>query len=481
MKAVTVDPELVAREGASLKFVYSPLHGTGQYIVKRLFNRLVSLTILSLKNKLSLTVIFDALTLAIEYAKREGADAVVATDPDADRMGAAVKLADATIDEYEATKSHEFLFGFEESFGYLVKPFAHDKDAIQALVLFAEVAAYYKSQGKTFAMVLDFPGIHGNDEMAAIISEFRNNQPDAIGSVSVARVQDFLSSLETDNAGATLTLKQPKANVLKYWLADAQLRTDIPEFRAGDTVKVYAKIVEGSRERIQLFEGVVIKRKGAGIQSTYTVRKISSGVGVELLGRLVADAGGAYRIAHTLIAKFGKKRVQLAIMVAAFIIGIALFFEVGMVLLIPIVFAIALEASVPLLYLGIPMAAALSVTHGFLPPHPAPTAIAGALGANPGTVLVYGLIVAIPAAIIAGPIFTKLAQKFAPDAFVVKKQLTAFGQQKTFQINETPSFGISVLTSLFPVLLMELRPFTQLSTMMVNLLKTRRELTLSLL
>ncbi|MCT4403668.1 gluconate permease [Leuconostoc falkenbergense] len=190
-----------------------------------------------------------------------------------------------------------------------------------------------------------------------------------------------------------------------------------------------------------------------GIGSSLGELAIVFGFGA-VLGRLVADAGGAYRIAHTLIAKFGKKRVQLAIMVAAFIIGIALFFEVGMVLLIPIVFAIALEASVPLLYLGIPMAAALSVTHGFLPPHPAPTAIAGALGANPGTVLVYGLIVAIPAAIVAGPIFTKLAQKFAPDAFVVKKQLTAFGQQKAFQIDETPSFGISVLTSLFPVLLM---------------------------
>ena len=190
-----------------------------------------------------------------------------------------------------------------------------------------------------------------------------------------------------------------------------------------------------------------------GIGSSLGELAIVFGFGA-VLGRLVADAGGAYRIAHTLIAKFGKKRVQLAIMVAAFIIGIALFFEVGMVLLIPIVFAIALEASVPLLYLGIPMAAALSVTHGFLPPHPAPTAISGALGANPGTVLVYGLIVAIPAAIIAGPVFTKLAQKFAPDAFVIKHELTAFGEQKKFVLNETPSFGISVLTSLFPVLMM---------------------------
>ncbi|MDI6552510.1 phospho-sugar mutase [Leuconostoc falkenbergense] len=315
MKTVTVDPELVAREGASLKFVYSPLHGTGQYIGEKALRQAGFTNYTVVKEQAVIDGDFPtvkkpnpedaaALTLAIEYAKREGADAVVATDPDADRMGAAVKLSDgsfqvltgnqiaavlvnylltakknthslpengaivtsivssrfastvaesfgvvtadvltgfkyiaATIDEFEATKSHEFLFGFEESFGYLVKPFAHDKDAIQALVLFAEVAAYYKSQGKTFAdgvhelfekfgyfeektISLDFPGIHGNDEMATIISEFRDNQPKSIGEVSVTRVQDFLYSIETDNTGETVALKQPKANVLKYWLAD---------------------------------------------------------------------------------------------------------------------------------------------------------------------------------------------------------------------------------------------------------------------
>ncbi|CAH1851560.1 gluconate:H+ symporter [Convivina praedatoris] len=191
-----------------------------------------------------------------------------------------------------------------------------------------------------------------------------------------------------------------------------------------------------------------------GIGSSLGELAIVFGFGA-ILGRLVADAGGAYRIAHTLIAKFGSKHIQIAIMLASFIIGIALFFEVGLVLLIPIVFAVALEAGLPLLYLGIPMAAALSVTHGFLPPHPAPTAIAGVLGANPGTVLLYGIIIAIPCAIVAGPMFTKLAQRFAPDAFVVKKHLEAFGEdQHQFKLEDTPSFGLSVLTSLFPVLLM---------------------------
>ncbi|WP_282802240.1 gluconate:H+ symporter [Secundilactobacillus kimchicus] len=173
-----------------------------------------------------------------------------------------------------------------------------------------------------------------------------------------------------------------------------------------------------------------------------------------MLGRLVADAGGAHTIATTLIQKFGKKRLQLAIMLASFIIGIALFFEVGMVLLIPIVFAIAVEAGVPILYLGISMAAALSVTHGFLPPHPAPVAIAQVLGANDGKVLLFGLIVAIPSAYVAGPLFTKLAQKFAPSAFAQKGNLSSFGEMKTPALSEAPGFGISVLTSLMPVILM---------------------------
>ncbi len=312
---VTVNPELVAKEGASLKFVYSPLHGTGQYIGEKALQQAGFTNYTIVKEQAVIDGDFPtvkkpnpedaaALVMAIDYAKREGADAVVATDPDADRMGAAVKLADdtfqvltgnqiaavlvnylltakketntlpengaivtsivssrfaskiaasfgvttadvltgfkyiaATIDEYEATKSHQFLFGFEESFGYLVKPFAHDKDAIQALVLFAEVAAYYKSQGKTFAdglqelfekfgyfeektISLDFPGIHGNDEMSAIISKFRNEQPKTIGGVVVNRVQDFSTATETSADGQQKTLPQPKANVLKYWLAD---------------------------------------------------------------------------------------------------------------------------------------------------------------------------------------------------------------------------------------------------------------------
>ena len=98
-------------------------------------------------------------------------------------------------------------------------------------------------------------------------------------------------------------------------------------------------------------------------------------------------------------------------LVAAFIVGIALFFEVGLVLLIPLVFTVAKRANVSTLKLGLPMVTALSVTHGFLPPHPGPVVIAKELKANIGHVLLYGIIISIPVTLIAGPLFNKIAQK----------------------------------------------------------------------
>lgn len=181
-----------------------------------------------------------------------------------------------------------------------------------------------------------------------------------------------------------------------------------------------------------------------------------------ILGKLVADAGGAQRIAGTLIDKFGEKQIQWAVVIASFIIGIALFFEVGLVLLIPIVFQIAKQLKVSPLYLGIPMATALSVTHGFLPPHPGPTVIAQQYDANIGMVLVYGIIISIPAVIIAGPLFAKIIQKMIPDSFNKAGNIDSLGETKTFKIEETPGFGISVLTSLLPVILMAISTVVEL-------------------
>ncbi|RYL94857.1 gluconate permease [Sporolactobacillus sp. THM7-4] len=207
---------------------------------------------------------------------------------------------------------------------------------------------------------------------------------------------------------------------------------------------------------------------GLGMDISKIFTSIETGVGSQLghlalvfgfgamLGKLVSDAGGAHRIAITLINKFGRKKIQIAVVIASFIIGIALFFEVGLVLLIPIIFAIATELGVSILYLGIPMAAALSVTHGFLPPHPAPTAISAAYNANIGQVLIIGFIIAIPTVIVAGPVFSKLARKMLPNAFERIGNIKGLGEQKTFKLEETPGFAISTLTSLFPVILMAL-------------------------
>src|SRR3954453_8874357 len=130
----------------------------------------------------------------------------------------------------------------------------------------------------------------------------------------------------------------------------------------------------------------VVKTIEAGLGGTLGHIGLIFGLGA-MLGKLIADSGGAQRIAMTLVKKFGEKNIQWAVVVASFIIGVALFFEVGLVLLIPIVFAISRELKVSILYLGIPMVASLSVTHGFLPPHPGPTVIAGEYGADLGQVL----------------------------------------------------------------------------------------------
>ncbi|MGE6379204.1 gluconate:H+ symporter [Peribacillus muralis] len=174
-----------------------------------------------------------------------------------------------------------------------------------------------------------------------------------------------------------------------------------------------------------------------------------------MLGRLIADAGGANRIATTLIDKFGEKRIQWAVLFASFIVGIALFLEVTIVLLVPIIFSIAKELKVSIVHLGLPMVTAALATHAFLPPHPGPTAVASEYGANIGLVLIYGIIVAIPTVILAGILYPKLAKKIVPTAWT-REGSASFGVQKTFILQETPGFGISVFTALFPVILMAL-------------------------
>jgi len=167
-----------------------------------------------------------------------------------------------------------------------------------------------------------------------------------------------------------------------------------------------------------------------------------------MLGKLMAESGGAQRIATTLINVFGRKNVKWAVCLTGFTVGIALFYEIGFVLLIPLIFTIAVSAKIPLLEVGIPMAAALSVTHGFLPPHPGPTAISVIYNADIGLTLIYGVIIAVPTVIVAGPLLYNTVRDLNP---AVPQGLY---NPKVFTDEEMPSFLTSVSTALIPVFLM---------------------------
>lgn len=199
-----------------------------------------------------------------------------------------------------------------------------------------------------------------------------------------------------------------------------------------------------------------------GMPASKVLTSIQNGVGGTLgslalilgfgamLGKLIADTGAAQKIATTLINKFGKKNIQWALVITGFIVGLTMFYEVGFVLLIPLVFTVAASTELPLLYVGVPMAAALSVTHCFLPPHPGPTAIAAIYNANISMTLVYGIIIAVPTVIIAGPIFSKFLKRFE------KEPPKGLYNPKIFKEEELPSFAISVFTAIIPVILMTL-------------------------
>ncbi|MFN7280508.1 MAG: SLC13 family permease, partial [bacterium] len=126
-----------------------------------------------------------------------------------------------------------------------------------------------------------------------------------------------------------------------------------------------------------------------------------------MIGKMVAVSGAAQRISQVLIRRFGERHIHWALMLTGFIVGIPLFYNVGFVLLVPLIFSIVRQLGKPAVWLGVPMLAALSVTHGFLPPHPSPTALVGQFGADMGTTLLYGFIVSVPAIILAGPVFAR--------------------------------------------------------------------------
>ncbi|KYP97060.1 gluconate transporter, partial [Sodalis-like endosymbiont of Proechinophthirus fluctus] len=163
-----------------------------------------------------------------------------------------------------------------------------------------------------------------------------------------------------------------------------------------------------------------------GVGSTLGSLALIMGFGA-MLGKLLADCGGAQRISTTLIDKFGQRYIQWAVVLTGFTVGFALFYEIGFVLMLPLVFSIAANARVSLLYVGVPMVAALSVTHGFLPPHPGPTAIAAIFHADMGNTLLYGAILSIPTVILAGPVYSQFLRhidKPVPEGLYNPKKFT---------------------------------------------------------
>lgn len=315
VKAVTINKELVAEEGKTMKLIFSPLHGTGAMLGEKALRQagFENFTMVPEQSKPDpdFTTVKKpnpedpaAFNLAIELGKKEGADLLVAVDPDADRLGAAVrqpngdyqlltgnqiaavmlnyiltahkeagslpanaaavksivssefatkvaasygveminvltgfKFIAEQIKHFEDTNEHTFMMGFEESYGYLVRPFVRDKDAIQSLVMLAEVAAYYKKQGKNLydglqelfekhgyyaekTISLTFDGVEGAKEIADLMTKFRNDAPSEFAGYEVAALEDFAKSEKRLADGTVTKIDLPTSNVLKYILAD---------------------------------------------------------------------------------------------------------------------------------------------------------------------------------------------------------------------------------------------------------------------
>jgi len=194
-----------------------------------------------------------------------------------------------------------------------------------------------------------------------------------------------------------------------------------------------------------------------GMQPDTLLKAVKAGVGSTLgdviliiclgaiLGKILELSGAATQIANTLIRSFGKKNIQWAVLLTGFFVGIPLFYNAGFIILVPLIFSIARTAKLPLLYIAIPMAAGLSTTHCFLPPHPGPMFLVGAFKADLGKTLMYGLVIAIPVVIIAGPLLGR---------FLKRLNIPIPAQEKIeTEEKKLPGVFESFMLALLPVLL----------------------------
>jgi GntP family gluconate:H+ symporter len=200
-----------------------------------------------------------------------------------------------------------------------------------------------------------------------------------------------------------------------------------------------------------------------GMPASTIVHSFEAGVGATLghiaivvalgtiLGKMMAESGGADQIAHTLIRVFGEKRIHWAMVMIGFVVGLPTFFVAGFVILIPIVFTVARRTRTSLILVGLPMVAGLSVVHGLVPPHPAAVMAVAAFKADMGRTILYAILVGIPTSIIAGPFYAKLINKHIklPAENPMAAQFVDHGTERSL-----PGFWLTLITILFPILLM---------------------------
>lgn len=355
VKKVTVDPELVAEEGKTMKLIFTPLHGTGAMLGEKALRQAGFEDFTMVPEQATPDADFstvehpnpefpEAFDLAIKLGKRDDADLLIAVDPDADRLGAAVRQPDGDyklltgnqiaaimlnyiltarknagtlpengalvksivssefaakiakdfgcdtinvltgfkfiaeqIQHFEETNEHTFMMGFEESYGYLVRPFVRDKDAIQSLVLLAEVAAYYRKQGKNLydglqelfekygyfaekTTALTFDGVEGAQQIKNLMAKLRDEAPAEFAGVKVVCSEDFATGKKSFADGKEEKMNLPSSNVLKYILEDGTwiaVRPSGTEPKIKFYIGTQGDSVENSKANVAKFEEAI--------------------------------------------------------------------------------------------------------------------------------------------------------------------------------------------------------------------------------
>ena len=345
VKDVNINPALIEEFGKDMKIVYTPLHGTGEMLARRALAQAGFDSVQVVEAQATADPDFStvkspnpesqaAFALAEELGRQVGADVLVATDPDADRVGVEVLQKDGSylnlsgnqigaimakyileahknagtlpenaalcksivstdlvtkiaesygatmfnvltgfkfiaekIQEFEEKHNHTYMMGFEESFGYLIKPFVRDKDAIQAVLVVAELAAYYRSRGLTLAdgieeiykeygyyaektISVTLSGVDGAEQIKDIMAKFRNNAPKEWNATTITVVEDFKAQTSTATDGTVTTLTTPPSDVLKYTLADGSWIAVRPS-GTEPKIKFYIAVVGESNEDSQ--------------------------------------------------------------------------------------------------------------------------------------------------------------------------------------------------------------------------------------